>query len=172
MYSVLALVPRIFNHGEGVEHELAVEGLQAVPIVEVEGIDRGVFAGGLDESARAQSLAVGEVFLKGDAVPVVHLQGNESAVVIAMAKAGIVAHAGRGLTATAAGGGRAGRAAIQWPANDGGVHHAAGEIEPTIVEVAPQIPDALRGQVRLGNAFVVDDCSRATRETSAIASAG
>ncbi len=105
-------------------------------------------------------------------LPVVHLQGNETAVVVAMAKAGVVADTGRGLTATAAGGGRAGRAAIQWPASDGGVHHAAGEIKPTIVEVAPQVPDALRGQVRLGNAFVVDDCGRAARETIAIASAG
>src|SRR5262249_13812863 len=47
-YAMLGLVPGVFNQSIGVEDELAVETLQAVLVVDVEGIVFGVFAGGLD----------------------------------------------------------------------------------------------------------------------------
>src|ERR1700693_1158877 len=91
----LALIEWIFNHGERVEHELAVKALQAILIIEVEGVILGVFAGGLDKSASAPGLTPSEVFLKSDSLPLGYLRGNEQAVVIAVTNAGIDADPGR-----------------------------------------------------------------------------
>jgi len=59
---LLALIPRILDQRVGVEDELAVEALQAILVVDVKGIIRSVFAGGLNEGAGAKSFAPGEVF--------------------------------------------------------------------------------------------------------------
>src|SRR4029077_2007717 len=101
-----------------------------------------VLAGGLDESSRSQRFAPGEVFLKGDVVPIGRLERNERAIVVAMANACIGANArgqlSRGTEATA---------------RDGSVHHAAWEDERALIQRRPGAPDALRDQVALAEAF-------------------
>src|ERR1051325_11493089 len=68
-HSVLSLVEGWLIHGIDVVHELPVEVLQPVHIVEVEGIVRRVLAGGLDKSASAQRFAESKVLLKCHAMP-------------------------------------------------------------------------------------------------------
>src|SRR5580704_11415085 len=90
---MLSLVPGIIDEGVEVVNELTIEVLIAIHIVEIERVVDGVLTGGLNKSARTESLAVCEVLLKRDVVPVHHLERNESAIVIAIADAGIHADA-------------------------------------------------------------------------------
>ena len=92
---MLALVTRVINHGVDVKTNFRSKFCNAIHVVDVEGIVGRVLAGGLHESSGAQGLAPGEVFLKGDPVPVVHLERNERAIVVAMADAGIDADTAR-----------------------------------------------------------------------------
>src|ERR1700688_2509531 len=91
----LALVPGILNHGVGVEHELAVESLQAILIVNVEWVVLGVFAGRLHDSAAAQGFTPSNLFLTGASLPLGYLLRIDQAVVVAVTDAGIDADPGR-----------------------------------------------------------------------------
>ena len=90
---MLPLVPRIIDEGVEVVNELTIEVLIAIHIVEIERVVDGVLARGLNDSARTQSLTVSKVLLKGDVVPVRHLERNECTIVIAVTDAGINADA-------------------------------------------------------------------------------
>src|SRR5437762_3739964 len=92
-HTALRFVVRVINQRIDVVDELPIEVLHAIHIVKVEGIVRSVFAGGLNESPRAEGLAVCKVLLQGDIVPIGHLERNEGAVVIPVANAGIDANA-------------------------------------------------------------------------------
>ena len=61
--ALLALVVMRLDDKVLVENEFAIEGLDAVHIVQVEGIIGGVDAGRLNECSSAQRLAVGEIAL-------------------------------------------------------------------------------------------------------------
>jgi len=91
--SMLPLVPRIIDEGVDVVNELTIEVLIPIHIVEIERIVDGVLTRGLNKSTRTQSFTVSEVLLKGDVVPVHHLERDECTIVIAIADAGINADA-------------------------------------------------------------------------------
>src|SRR5271155_1287970 len=134
--ALLRLVIWVLNHGIDVVHELTIEVLNTIHVLEVERIVGSVFAGSLNDSSSAKSLAVGEVLLERDVVPVGHLEGDEAGIVVAIADAHIVGDAG-GCLPTGA----------ECRPRNGRVHHAAGEIEPTVIQIAPEAPNALGQQV-------------------------
>ncbi len=102
-HAMLPLVVRVINQGVNVVDELAIEGLDAIHIIEIERIIRRVLAGSLDESSRSECLAPRKVLLQGDIVPIGHLERNEGAVVIPVADAGIDANAAGELAVTTEG---------------------------------------------------------------------
>ena len=130
--ALLRLVIWILNHGIDVVHELAIEVLNTIHVLEVERIVGSVLAGSLYNSSCTKSLAIGEVLLERDVMPVGHLKGDEGGIVVAIADTHVVGDTG-GCLPTGA----------ECRPGDWRVHHAAREIEPAIVQIAPQAPHRL-----------------------------
>ena len=87
--AVLSLVVRVVNQGVHVVNKLPIKVLHTIHVIEVESIVRRVLASGLDESSRAECLAVGKVLLQGNIVPIGSLERDKRAIVVPMADAGI-----------------------------------------------------------------------------------
>ncbi len=68
-------------------------------------------------------------------MPIRHFESDEASIVIAVAEAGVHADAGGQLSA-------APKSVPVGPVN-GCIQHGAAEIKPTIVQIAPQVPNVL-----------------------------
>src|SRR5579863_544105 len=102
-YAVLALEEGWLVNREEVIDEFAVKRLEAIAGADIVRIHGGKAAGGLNDRDGAQSLAVSEVLLKSQAVPVGHFESDEAGVVIAVADAGVFSDAGCQLSVAAEG---------------------------------------------------------------------
>src|ERR1700680_2447929 len=159
---MLSLVVRVINQGIDVIDELTVKVLHPIHVVDVEGVIRGVRAGCLDESSGTQSLAVGEVLLQGDTVPVVYFEGNESVVVVAMADTGVHADTAGELAISAEGRcieGTVQHAALEVKSRNCGATRATSNA--ALVQSRPQTPHFLVLEV---GELLGDDSSGAVGE--------
>src|ERR1700683_3954659 len=152
----LALVNRRLIDDVSVEEELAIPGLHTVSGAQVEGVGNGELAGGLNFGPRAERLAVGEVALRGDAVPIRHPQGDEARIVITPAHTGV-----RSITG--------GHLRTEWRTSDRSVEHAAGEIEVAGIQIFVKAEDLVESDItRTGVAFISGDGLGTARVTGAI----
>src|SRR6266513_251900 len=145
--SLLAFVEGRLVNEEDVVREFAVPTLTTVAAANVVWIRNGELAGGLNRRSGSQRLAPRKVRLHGQAVPIRHFVGHEQGIVIPITYARVDADPGGELSLGAARGGDSRRAASQGTAHDGRVHHGAGKVERAIVQIAPQAPDVLAGEV-------------------------
>src|SRR5580700_4952056 len=127
--AILALVEVRLIYEEQVIDEPAVERLVTVPRPKVEGIRSCGGAGCLNFGSGTERFGPGEIRLHGHVVPGLRFQGDEQSVVVAVADAGVHAHAAAELSIPAIYTGKR------------SVHHAAREVETAIVQVAVETPD-------------------------------
>ena len=140
-YAMLALEEWRLVNGKQVVDELAIKGLEAISSANVIGIYSGELAASLDHGNCAERLAVGEVRLQGQTMPIGHLEGDETRIVVAPTKAAVYGNARRGLSAAPDGHSNSAGAV------DGRVHHRAREVKAAVVKIAPQGPNILGREV-------------------------